>query len=75
MKAQHTKGPWIVSRNQEFTMVYPLNHPEENICEVLGNMDNANLIASAPDLLEACKRAAYIYESSGLTNNAELFRR
>jgi len=37
-------------------MVYSLNAPAENICEVMGNMENADLIAAAPDLLEALRQ-------------------
>jgi len=54
---KHTPGPWIVSKLENENIIYPLNHPEENICEAVCNMGNARLIAAAPELLEACQIA------------------
>jgi len=50
-------------------MVYELNHPEENICEILGNMANARLIAAAPELLTCLKLAVARIELANAEGN------
>jgi hypothetical protein len=56
---KHTKGPWILSRNNRFIHNGDLAH----ICDVAGCQElsadqpgNALLITAAPDLLEALER-------------------
>lgn len=49
----HTPGPW------EFNGEAVLDKRGRNVC----TKDNGYLIASAPELLEACKQAASLLES------------
>jgi hypothetical protein len=56
----HTAGPWIVANRNE---ICADNEHESLVAEVFDETDqwraNARLIASAPDLLEACKAAVF----------------
>ena len=67
-KAKHTPGPWTVDRSQSYPMIainavegllirtaYIAPQPNHNGDGVIIELANANLIATAPDLLEALK--------------------
>jgi hypothetical protein len=70
MNAKHTPGPWLESRKSKSTILQSIDikvgseriayvtvpYTAKNIeeCEA-----NARLIAAAPDLLEACRKALY----------------
>lgn len=69
--AKHTPGPWKVipdpgascdecgAQHSESLMVASANRSEVGIAVILADdceIANANLIAAAPELLEACKR-------------------
>lgn len=56
-----TEGPWVAKGGEVCTVEYEaegqIMHDHICCCEVInGESPNANLIASAPELLEACLR-------------------
>ena len=64
-KAQHTPGPWRVEQNGRASIIICMRDGKAysfTIAETFGYKEeresNARLIASAPDLLAACKRVA-----------------
>lgn len=63
MEVMHTPGPWKVLKSKDkltgMIVTVDLNGPI--ICYIPKlNIDNANLIAAAPDLLEAAKHTRFI---------------
>lgn len=71
---EYTKGPWACDVNgySEYTIYGKAD--KSYICRVAGGINNrfdAHLIAAAPDLYEALKKAAYLYESCGVTKSDE----
>jgi len=64
-KAGHTKGPWKVSP-EDWSIYNIENGPRDTKIASLRYLDNveanARLIAAAPDLLEACKKALTVPE-------------
>jgi len=81
---KHTPGPWIVKENKtkyddlfEYDIIQAQPDPEyDRILSVVFNIDskaNAQLIAAAPDLLEALKHLKNLMEStSDLTELGDL---
>ena len=72
---KHTPGPWIIDPANKGMVCKEINSIYEYICDCeLEYSDlftqeeeqaNANLIAAAPDLLEACEQArAYCWKST-----------
>lgn len=61
MKTQHTPGPWIIESGVGFYSIICRDGGKYDGAtiahEVCNGEANANLIAAAPDLLEACKLA------------------
>jgi len=55
MSAQ-TPGPWAIFHTGNVNMIIPANR-DGMIADLIENEANAHLIAAAPDLLEACKKA------------------
>lgn len=57
MTTEHTRGPWTVSDNHGKRYIEPVgdNEPVAIVCHGHTNSysENANLIAAAPDLLQA----------------------
>lgn len=77
METKYTPGEWVCW-NGELDSMLPSSRgggkqPIAKIFNMASEEGNANarLIVAAPDLYEALKKAAYMYESSGLTNNDE----
>jgi len=76
---QHTKGPWVLTDDAYYIVAMENEEstskpPKTIACSPspwLWSMEDARLLATAPELLEACKKAALMYESSGLTKNDE----
>lgn len=75
--AQHTPGPWTVTRTREISAPTPQDSPvilpTITICEVWsggagieGADANARLIAAAPDLLAFAKSLIDAWESDGM---------
>ena len=60
MKSQHTPGPWRTTglnvRAQDALICYATNHWADCETPEIERQANANLIASAPDLLSALER-------------------
>lgn len=68
MNAQHTPGPWKI-KGQDI-----IGSGENGyICTWSGRSANAQLIAAAPDLLEACQFTKQYLEIQGLTDT-KLYR-
>jgi hypothetical protein len=76
MSAQHTKGPWVVAQNGNWTCVDDAEGNEVADCGTwLGRHDgkdnvikavrNAYLIAAAPDLLEALQEIDAMWSGEG----------
>lgn len=60
----HTKGPWI--HDDTFGLIMA---GKEEICALhSGKIANAKLIAAAPEMLEALKRAVSALEANGAPN-------
>ena len=64
---KHTAGPWIVDESHEVDhqhLVWAEDVIIAEVCEDQHNQGEANarLIASAPDLLEACREALNVLE-------------
>jgi|HubBroStandDraft_2_1064218.scaffolds.fasta_scaffold299813_2 hypothetical protein len=64
MVTKHTPAPWAVYQLADDVHTYgadankwivTADHHENEICGVVQTIEDANLIAAAPDLLEACK--------------------
>ncbi len=53
--SKHTKGPWLEDGNG-FAPTWDVSNSERSICTVTTNRQDAQLIAAAPELLEACQR-------------------
>lgn len=60
MKTQYTKGPWRMGAETENVVrIYPQNSAQAIAGAVGDNaLNDARLIAAAPDLLAACEEAA-----------------
>src|SRR5262249_39298471 len=72
MKAKHTPGPWVIHLAQ--TVCIRPASSDTLIARLFGARSkaetNARLIAAAPDLLEACKRALpYLQDHIALTRH------
>ena len=64
-EAEHTPGPWHIMEGTDWVIVSPevsvaAVYTPRGVREV--RQANANLIAAAPDLLEALETAAYVLE-------------
>lgn len=57
--SKHTKGPWIIKDEYGIQIVSMTAHPEklEFIAKDVCNLNDAQLIAAAPELLEALQYA------------------
>ncbi len=58
--AEHTPGPWRVEKYVSAVGMYCIVEPHGRslaFTDIRANEADANLLAAAPDLLEACKRA------------------
>ena len=78
MSGQHTPGPWAFRLEAVRTVIYhTADIGEKAIAVGAGSypdhVANARLIASAPDLLEACE-AALIFIANTRGKPAELYR-
>lgn len=69
---KHTPGPWSVNvigqhwNNKTLTHIeVTFGHDGECICDTVYNPADANLIAAAPDLLEALQDALHAYDKHG----------
>lgn len=61
--AKHTPGPWRFEMENSYYKIYENKHDIRITTlnqEVTEDKANAQLIAAAPELLEACKRAAFV---------------
>lgn len=67
MSTKHTPGPWTNENSGLHDVVYARDSlgADRRICELIGpqGVENGNLIAAAPDLLECCKVALWYYEA------------
>lgn len=82
MKAQHTPGPWFVTKFTDGIYGITFEDGGDLRVELIGTIGtnenqeaNARLIAAAPELLEACQYIAYAsegIETIDLGNEEEL---
>ena len=63
---------WIESILENGVVIYDLDNQGENVCEVVGDMANAHLIAAAPELLEALKKLLKWHDAFYSTGDADL---
>ena len=90
VEAAHTPGPWSVRDNENGTLGIDAKEPDGTYCQparINGNADdrvygpvtraNAQLIAAAPELLEACKILTKVFSNlavkSGLRGDSMLY--
>lgn len=63
-RARHTPGPWIVQQGSAQSAFYIVGEAGRGLvvasmpCETVGALEDARLIAKAPQLLEAVRLAA-----------------
>jgi hypothetical protein len=73
---KHTPGPWEARGDEVYAdpSAYDVLG-DAFICETAGNIDNARLIAAAPELLAALQKAAWFIEnvSDDTPDRTELF--
>lgn len=78
--SKHTKGPWNALPADEYGMIDVLANTDMEgtlvsrlyVCPNAEEKANANLIAAAPDLLDACKRALLYLGTPKQSQIAEL---
>ena len=58
--ARFTPGPWFVSEMHKDEVHCSEGDDFELVCETGGNVDNARLIAAAPEMYEALRQAAEV---------------
>lgn len=63
---RHTKGPWIADGNG-FAPTFDVSSDSGSICTVTTNRADADLIASAPEMLEALETAFNFLLKNGKT--------
>lgn len=81
METKHTKGKWKITEKINggiYKYIYVVCD-NRRICEIKNPFSdeseaNAKLIASAPDLLEACMEAKAMYEAQGINELTSCFR-
>jgi len=63
VKSTHTQGPWVAGQvSQDSFFVHPEHHAVWVVAKTYTQTD-ANLIAAAPDLLEACIEALSLFDN------------
>ena len=75
MSAKHTPGPWICSSSHSDTCDFEVREDAENGDVIAGeygipNLQDARLIAAAPDLLAALERIYLETNESSIANIA-----
>ncbi len=69
----HTPAPWFASSNSAgddgYSVAYPYTDIHGIICYGIKNKFNANLIAAAPELLEALELADAALSGSNMNRN------
>lgn len=73
--SEFTQGPWVAKGGEVCTEDYEAEgqvmHDHICCCEVVnGESPNANLIAAAPELLEACLRIQAQFRQAGVESKA-----
>lgn len=71
-ESKFTPGPWSVGRGYEISHAikgwkyYPIHygHDEENVCDIVYNKADAELIAAAPEMYAELERIEDILEDS-----------
>lgn len=66
-KFRGTEGPWVANGGQVCSQDYEINGVvySDHVCDcevINGESPNANLIAAAPELLEALQELTFLYE-------------
>jgi hypothetical protein len=78
MKATHTPGPWVANPKEQYyngsKNTFEVNFGSDGECvtEVVHGIENAKLIAAAPDLLEMLGDFVRCYKRDGYITNADL---
>lgn len=73
-ESKHTPGPWkvgSVAKTAGITVwrgTPPINNDYARICRNVRNLEDARLIAAAPELLEACKEVEAWWLREGKEN-------
>ena len=68
--SEYTKGPWEVDKAKKHPWIVTCTDKRlgcQNPLVEVGYKPNAHLIAAAPELLEACKEAARLYDHFSLS--------
>lgn len=68
LKVRHTAGPWSVVGGIVIGNGYELADCRASYVSKDESLANAHLIASAPELLEACKLLAKVFNASNFTD-------
>jgi hypothetical protein len=81
-KYKGTPGPWMIVQDEEYDDIKIVEVADyqpgfyTEICEIGQGIHEANLIAAAPDLLEACNQLMHLYNEEGnlLNFNVDIVR-
>lgn len=72
MKTQHTPGPWRVGDAGHTVFGQPNGNPSpKTICTHISTIDDARLIAAAPDLLEALEYCLSMSKKEGVGGTSD----
>ena len=75
MSTQHTPGPWVIRKNDAYEEYWvQLEHYTVGPASIVFSKADADLIAAAPELLEALEDAAASLEDSGKYEAAGMAR-
>lgn len=67
---KHTKGPWTVAKNKKVSGLYRILKADSNEgLAISGTLEDARLIAAAPELLEALFHAKMALMQSTYSNH------
>lgn len=54
-EARHTPGPWVRHDTADYAEIHPASGKTRSAVALVGRAEDADLIAAAPDMLEALK--------------------
>lgn len=62
---KHTPGPWARHDTDDYAEIHPVSGRQRSAIALVGRAEDANLIAAAPDMLEALHAAEVVLSQEG----------